>query len=354
MINRANWKLVNAYLDYRREVDQISVTSQRLEESRLRQVLEWADDKPFASAPYNRPVFPEYVVKVRIEGKGVTLSPVYVGHVIGTAHAFFRWLPKHRHGFTAITEEWLDTMKPPRMTVEHKEHEAVTLDEVKAIAAAPALTLAERRIKAAACFWFLSGIRIGAFVTLPLVAVNLDSLTVKQWPRLGVKTKFSKHATTYLLNIAELLGVVRAWDEEVRAVCQDNGLWFAQVSPDTGKIIKNASSAGVHRGQIATRDLRKWLKRVDLTYHSPHKFRHGHAVYALKMAKDVSALKAVSQNLMHENLSITDGVYGILSESDVRQQIATLGNSVANSEDVQELRLLVSRLLANLERSGAT
>lgn len=90
-----------------------------------------------------------------------------------------------------------------------------------------------------------------------------------------------------------------------------------------------------------------------MTYHSPHKFRHGHAVYAMKMAKDVSALKAVSQNLMHENLSITDGVYGVLSETDVRQQIATLGNGVANSKDVQELRSLVRRLLVKLDRGTA-
>jgi hypothetical protein len=39
----------------------------------------------------------------------------------------------------------------------------------------------------------------------------------------------------------------------------------------------------------------------------------------LKNAKDVSALKAVSQNLMHSNLSIPDGVYGILSETDVNK-----------------------------------
>ena len=37
------------------------------------------------------------------------------------------------------------------------------------------------------------------------------------------------------------------------------------------------------------------------------------AVYALKKVKDVPALKAVSQNLIHSNLSITDGVYGIFS-----------------------------------------
>jgi len=65
--------------------------------------------------------------------------------------------------------------------------------------------------------------------------------------------------------------------------------------------------------------------------------------------KFASVLKAVSQNLMHENLTITDGVYGILSEKDVREQIATLGNDETNNNDVQELRLLVTRLLAKLE-----
>ena len=35
-----------------------------------------------------------------------------------------------------------------------------------------------------------------------------------------------------------------------------------------------------------------------LPYHSPRKFRHGHAVYALKMAKNIGTLKAVSPNLI--------------------------------------------------------
>jgi len=56
-------------------------------------------------------------------------------------------------------------------------------------------------------------------------------------------------------------------------------------------------------------------------------------VYALKNAKDVSALKAVSQNLMHQNLTITDGVYGILSETDVRKQIANLHQKIALGDD---------------------
>jgi integrase len=87
-----------------------------------------------------------------------------------------------------------------------------------------------------------------------------------------------------------------------------------------------------------------------LSYHSPHKFRHGHALYALKMAKDVSALKAVSQNLMHANLSITDGVYGILSDTDVKRQIDGL-KRVANLESSDDLIPLLEQLLGRLKSS---
>ena len=88
-----------------------------------------------------------------------------------------------------------------------------------------------------------------------------------------------------------------------------------------------------------------------MTYHSPHKFRHGFAVYALKRARDVPALKAVSQNLMHQNLTITDGVYGILSETDVRVQIARLGDESLSdkTQEVGELILLTKRLIVELQ-----
>jgi hypothetical protein len=114
--------------------------------------------------------------------------------------------------------------------------------------------------------------------------------------------------------------------------------------------------AGEFRSSIATRDLKQWLKKVGLTYHSPHKFRHGNAVYSLKMAKDIQALKAVSQNLMHSNISITDGVYGILSDNDVRGQITGLGLKVISSEsnDIEELKALTKQLIEKLELSSRT
>jgi len=87
---------------------------------------------------------------------------------------------------------------------------------------------------------------------------------VKQWPKLGVKTKFNKHATTYLLDIPDLLTVPRDWDNEVRSVLPSNGLWFAPVSPETGKFDLAATEAGKHRNIKARKDLQDWLKKVGL------------------------------------------------------------------------------------------
>lgn len=63
----------------------------------------------------------------------------------------------------------------------------------------------------------------------------------------------------------------------------------------------------------------------------------------LTRSEDVSVLKAVCQNLMHANLSVTDGVYGILSETDVREQINTLGNRITQ-EDNEDIIMLIELL----------
>jgi integrase len=352
MINRQNWKLVSEYLKYRRDFDQITKKSQRLEESRLRHLLEWAKDIQFDKVVKVHPTYPEYILNIRIDGKGGSLSPIYVEKVIRAAYQFFKWVTIHKRGYVSLNQIYLDTLKPPIMENEKKEHEAVTIEEIRAIAKAPVTTLGERRIRASAVFWFLSGIRIGAFVSLPLSAIDLDNLSVKQWPKLGVRTKFKKRATTFMLNIPDLLKVVKEWDNEVRAICGNDGLWFAQVSPETCKIIPGAMKAGEFRASIATRDLKQWMKKVDLPYHSPHKFRHGNAVYSLKFARNISALKAISQNLMHSNLSITDGVYGIFSEKEVRKEIISLGEESFQDKnsDVNLLIDLAQSIINNIKQ----
>ena len=62
MINRNNWKLVQGYLKYRKEIDQVSSKTLKLEDTWLTHTLEWLDERPIEKAPKIRPVFSEYVL----------------------------------------------------------------------------------------------------------------------------------------------------------------------------------------------------------------------------------------------------------------------------------------------------
>ena len=349
MINRDNWKAVQAYLLHREEVELLALASIRLEETWLRHLLEWAHEVRFDDVPKIRPTFQNYLTKERPDGSSDQLSHEYVRKIVSSARRFLEWLPKNKRGFRKLPAAWLDTLKPPRRTTYTNTHEIVTLDEIRAIASAPVTTTWERRIRAAAVFLFLSGLRVGAFSTLPIKAVDLDALTVYQWPSLGVKTKFTQQATSFLLDIPDLLKVIREWDDELRAILPDHGYWFAHLSSDTGQIDPDFFAIGYHRDTRVRKDLKRWLTRVELPYHSPHKFRHGHAVYALKQSKDVADLKAVSQNLMHSNLSVTDGVYGILSTDDIKRRVTALENNNVDAMSKDEVLSQLKSMVAQME-----
>ena len=95
--------------------------------------------------------------------------------------------------------------------------------------------------------------------------------------------------------------------------------WFAALSPETGTFESSISVVGKNRVSRAYKDLKEWMDRVGLPFHSPHKFRHGYAVFGIKHFTTLAQLKALSQNLMHSNISITDGIYGMLSNTDKKK-----------------------------------
>jgi len=61
--------------------------------------------------------------------------------------------------------------------------------------------------------------------------------------------------------------------------------------------------------------------------YSPHRFRHGDAVNSIKQAINISDLKAISMNLVRANLQITNNVYGILSNRDIKEKITKIGKN---------------------------
>ncbi|MBN1182212.1 MAG: tyrosine-type recombinase/integrase [Bacteroidales bacterium] len=349
MINRGNWQLVKDYLKYREIYDQLSLKSLRLEKTWLHYLLEWADEKPFRDAPKIIPVFPEYV-RNQESYKGSSFSREYQRKVISCAKSFFLWLTLHKAGYRhKINSIYLNTLKTVKGFGNPQVHEYVSLDEMMDIASAPVYSLRDRRIKAAAVFMFLSGIRIKAFTTLPIKAVDLNDLSVKQWPTMGVETKNKKSATTYLLKIDPLLEVIRDWDQFIRKHLSDNSFWFAHISPIDECLDQDNFFSGTHRDQRARKDLKEWMVKVGLPYHSPHKFRHGHAVYFMQRAKDLGDFKAISQNMMHSNLSITDGIYGMFSGEDIKKRITGLDHQPGGNISKEEFKRFLEKTLEQLK-----
>lgn len=215
------------------------------------------------------------------------------------------------------------------------------MEEIKAIAKAPASSTVERRIRAAAVLLFLSGMRVGALVSLPIQAVDIENRRIIQDPRLGVRTKNRKYGITALLDIPELLEVVKDWDKKVRSELSPDGFWFAPLSPDTGEIDQTCFEIGEHRETLARKNLHTWLDKVGLTYHSPHKFRHGHVHFAMARAKTIEDYKAISLNVMHSSMEITDQFYSVLNDSQVHERISSIGKAgqqpVENNKDVMAL-----------------
>lgn len=140
---------------------------------------------------------------------------------------------------------------------------------------------------------------------------------------------------------------MRDWKNFIREYLPENVYWFAYISPETGFLDPDNKKAGKHRDHRARKDFEQWVSRVGLPYYSPHKFRHGFGVYALKIAIGLGDFKAISKNMMHVNLSITDGIYGMFSQEEVKNRITNLSNAVSNrnftNDDFEVLADLISK-----------
>ena len=354
MINRHNKHLVDEYLKYRKG-DQLVQDSLRLEELHLRFALEWAGEVPFRDAPKIEMPFPIYIAHLQAQGKSTGLSSNYQRKIVSTVKRFFQWLKMSKSGYRTISDLWISKFKSLRNTEKSDNYEIVSYEEILAMAQASVTCTKEWRIRAATSFLYLSGMRVDAFVSLPILAVDIPRRRVHQFPDLGVRTKNKKSATTCLLKIPELLVVVKEWDNLVRAKLPPTAPWFAPLTPDTGEIDPSPAPPGLHRDSGLRKDLEEWLHRVNLPYHSPHKFRHGHAWFGLENAVDYGDMQAVSQNLMHEKFSTTE-IYARQRQQDVERRIENLGSKGAtqNGELSDEtIKRLADEVVSRLQGGQA-
>lgn len=203
-------------------------------------------------------------------------------------------------------------------------------------------------------FLYLTGMRVGAFLTLPIACVDFEHKKIYQVPSMGVRTKFHKASVTTFLNIPKLLETVKNWDNEVRKSFSPNQVWYAPIhtfSYQYGEFQQLDHVASPLRSKQLRKEMTKLCNLAGVKYRSAHKLRHGHAVFGIKNAKNMQELKAVSQNLMHSSISITDGIYGNLSGSDFIGTIEKLGNCPSVENDDQFVTNDIITALIKLQKN---
>jgi integrase len=324
-----------AYLDYRRRVMQNDPKTIRNGWVSLKHLLQWADDVSFRKSAGIRKTFPEYLLTARNDGKDIQLTPGRMEKTLAFARDLFLWAKREYPGrFRPISEAWIQSLQVRRSAGEQsrlKHHEYYTLEEVMQIIEMPApetQSLRFKRDRAALAFLYISGMRGGAFVTLPLEAVDISNRRILQLPELGVQTKNSKAAVTTLLPIPRLIELAAEWDTYIRSQSNDPRLaWYTRLgweglALDTSDLI-TADRKPSGRISALRQGLIDLCSRAGVKFKSPHKARHGHGVYGMKHARTMAELKALSQNMMHANVATTDGIYGNLVEEDVARIIGT-------------------------------
>jgi integrase len=137
--------------------------------------------------------------------------------------------------------------------------------------------------------------------------------------------------------------------------------WYAPISARWGSQSLEESEPGKNRHQALDKRLRRLFDLAGLPYKSAHKFRHGHAVYGLLKAQTMADYKAVSMNLMHHDIKITDSIYAPILSEEVKERIAGLTASplslpetefegslsqLSNADLSKVLRIVASRLSA--------
>lgn len=343
LINRRNWQDTREYLRYYEEVLQNKPRSADFARTAVDHLLRWATSTPLPRAPEIRPVFPQYLNDL---GK----APEYQRKLLNTARRFFEWARDHWPDRYVLKRQYIDSLCSKAKETAVPSREIYTLDQVRALLAYQPRNLAEERDRAAVAFLFLSGMRVGAFATLPLCAVHIDKrpVLVNQWTSLGVRTKNDTVANTVLLETPELDDlhtVVAAWHHLALRNVGLAGMWYSLIEPD-GLNFMLAQTPGRYRGDGIARRLRLLCELAGVPYLSPHKLRHGHIVYAFSHCKTMADLKAVSQNVMHKQLSTTDAIYARLTDDDVARRIQGLGSpGKMNDAELDELaRALFGRL----------
>ncbi len=230
--------------------------------------------------------------------------------------------PNYKSKVSPIIIEHLSlSKKETRIAIQPNKREIPSMEEViKVIEYIKISTDVDRRDRALICFTLLTGARISAIYSLPMMAFDEGTLTVDQNPKLGIKTKFSKRIVTtfFPIEYTQAIDYFLEWYKYLQGVKK-----FGPKDPifPIFKIENGQENISYHNtGEVepifwqdsnsARKIFQKRFLDAEVPYYHPHTFRHLVVKEFAKTRLTEEEKKAISQNLGHENTGTTFGSYG--------------------------------------------
>lgn len=193
----------------------------------------------------------------------------------------------------------------------------------------------DMRDKALIAFLVCTGIRVEALITLTLKTVDLKRELVKQYPCLGVKTKFSKSIDTYLLKFNnEMFNSIVEWIKylkDVKKFTDDEPLFPRNKLSGFDNFTMIDNKPWANEVSVLAM-LERRFKEANVEYCSSHRFRDLVVQLGLTSCENALQIKAISQNFGHENITTTIMQYGTLKPKQLGRVIKQLNYDNINED----------------------
>jgi integrase len=264
-------------------------------------------------------------IKSRTNRNSETLSLTYMYNVLRRLKGFFDWLSMQPHYKSKINQTIIDHLslskKETRIAIQPNKREIPSMEEViKVIETIKIENDVDRRDRALLCYTLLTGARISAIYSMPIMAFDEATLTVDQNPKFGIKTKFSKRIVTTFFPI-EYAKAIEYFLEWYKYLKLTKGFTAKDPIFPMAKVENGKENISYHNtGEVepifwqssnsARKVFQKRFLDAEVPYYHPHTFRHLVVKEFAKNRLTEEEKKAISQNLGHENTGTTFGSYG--------------------------------------------
>jgi len=208
------------------------------------------------------------------------------------------------NGFKKAVSVFEPTEEDKRLSRRLTYVEYPTLDEFKKIIDFEETSITDKRDKAILAFLYISCARVSAVATATINLVDLNKMIFKQDPLEGVKTKRQKYILTKLMPFDEkYFDILKNW---ITYLKQEQS--FEETDPLFPKIKSYNNIEKVKKDFMDgegeyNKMLEKRCVNAGCQKYNPHAFRHFGIHEALNQVRTGAQLKALSQNVGHEDIS---------------------------------------------------